>query len=119
MQTVQFQCGHCGSLMGVGVDLLGQQVRCPTCQQIVTAPASAAPAPPEPVSSDSDPENLFLQNLQSAPIGEAPKPAPETVVSSAPDSPAPEPDTRAPAAVEPTPDTSLPWHDAAALAGAP
>jgi hypothetical protein len=48
MQTVNFQCGHCGKLMAVSVDFLGQQVRCPHCQQVVLAPAasvSTAPAP--------------------------------------------------------------------------
>src|SRR3954468_5525969 len=43
MQTVNFQCGHCGNLMGVSVEFLGQQVRCPHCQQVVVAPASAGP----------------------------------------------------------------------------
>jgi hypothetical protein len=51
METVNFQCGHCGNLMAVGTDHLGQQVRCPHCQQVVVAPphapapAAAAPAP--------------------------------------------------------------------------
>jgi hypothetical protein len=45
METVNFQCGHCGQLMGVGADHLGQQVRCPHCQQVVVAPAMEA-APP-------------------------------------------------------------------------
>jgi hypothetical protein len=48
MQTVNFQCGHCGKLMGVTENLLGQQVRCPHCQQVVIAPPSAAPQPPPP-----------------------------------------------------------------------
>jgi hypothetical protein len=48
MQTVTFQCGHCGKLMGVSSNFLGQQVRCPHCQQVVLAPASAGPAPPPP-----------------------------------------------------------------------
>jgi hypothetical protein len=43
-QTVNFQCGHCGKLMAVGVEFLGQQVRCPHCQQVVLAPAANAPA---------------------------------------------------------------------------
>ena len=46
MQTVQFQCGHCGKLMGVGSEHLGQQVRCPHCQQIVVAPLPTAAPPP-------------------------------------------------------------------------
>src|SRR5262245_60167276 len=45
MQTVNFQCGHCGKLMGVSAEHLGQQVRCPSCQQVVLAPASGGPAP--------------------------------------------------------------------------
>ena len=49
MQTVQFQCGHCGKLMGVGIDSLGQQVRCPHCQQVVVAPPAAPPPAPPPV----------------------------------------------------------------------
>jgi DNA-directed RNA polymerase subunit RPC12/RpoP len=44
MQTVQFQCGHCGKLMGVGSEYLGQQVRCPHCQQVVVAPPANPPA---------------------------------------------------------------------------
>jgi hypothetical protein len=44
MQPVQFQCGLCGKLMAVGNEHLGQQVRCPHCQQVVVAPPPAAPA---------------------------------------------------------------------------
>ena len=61
MQTVNFRCGHCNNLMAVSHDYLGQQVRCPTCQNVVLAPSSApspatapAPTPPAP-----EPENLF------------------------------------------------------------
>jgi hypothetical protein len=45
MDNVQFQCGHCGSLMAVSPDLLGQQVHCPNCQEVVLAPAPADEAP--------------------------------------------------------------------------
>jgi hypothetical protein len=48
MQTVNFQCGHCAKLMAVGVEYLGQQVRCPHCQQVVIAPLAAAPPAPVP-----------------------------------------------------------------------
>jgi hypothetical protein len=48
MATVNFQCGHCHNLMAVGQEFLGQQVRCPHCQQVVLAPAPAAPPPPDP-----------------------------------------------------------------------
>ncbi|HEV3261073.1 MAG TPA: hypothetical protein VG013_29750 [Gemmataceae bacterium] len=66
MQTVNFLCGHCHNLMAVGTDNLGQQVRCPHCQQVVTAPAAevpaavpgaAAPAPAEP--SPAEKESIF------------------------------------------------------------
>jgi hypothetical protein len=38
MHTVTFTCSHCNNLMAVGGDQLGQQVRCPTCQNVVVAP---------------------------------------------------------------------------------
>jgi hypothetical protein len=47
MATVNFQCGHCHNLMAVGEEFLGQQVRCPHCQQVVLAPAPAPPSPAE------------------------------------------------------------------------
>ncbi len=69
MQTVNFQCGSCGNLMAVGVEYLGQQVRCPHCQQVVMAPGSDVPAPPDPpppriddpfrILSDSPNEDIF------------------------------------------------------------
>lgn len=46
MQPVQFQCGHCGQIMGVSGEHLGRHVRCPHCQQIVVAPAQASATPP-------------------------------------------------------------------------
>jgi len=45
MDNVSMQCGSCGQLMAVAESSLGQQVRCPHCQQVVLAPA----APPEPL----------------------------------------------------------------------
>jgi hypothetical protein len=53
MQTVNFNCPHCGNLMAVGTNLLGRNVRCPHCKQVVRAPAApneGAPAPPPPPS---------------------------------------------------------------------
>ncbi|HEV3144459.1 MAG TPA: hypothetical protein VGZ47_11280 [Gemmataceae bacterium] len=44
MQTVTFTCVYCNNLMAVSTEFLGHQVRCPTCNQIVQAPA-VAPAP--------------------------------------------------------------------------
>ncbi|MBY0228438.1 MAG: hypothetical protein K2W96_04070 [Gemmataceae bacterium] len=55
MQTLNFQCGHCGGLMAVGTEHVGQQVRCPHCQQVVVAPA-ATPAPePSPAPAPAAP----------------------------------------------------------------
>jgi hypothetical protein len=51
MGTVNFECGHCHSLMAVGEEHLGQQVRCPHCQQIVLAPAPAPPPGPVDLAS--------------------------------------------------------------------
>lgn len=52
MQAVRFQCGRCGKQMQVGANLLGKQVRCPHCQQVILAPASApVPAPAAPVAA--------------------------------------------------------------------
>ena len=48
MQTVQFQCGHCNKLMAVGVEHLGQQVRCPHCQAGRGRPGRGPRRPPTP-----------------------------------------------------------------------
>jgi len=45
MENVTFQCGSCGQVMAVGASSVGQQVRCPHCQQVVLAPAPTSPAP--------------------------------------------------------------------------
>lgn len=64
MQTVNFQCGHCGKLMAVGNAHLGQQVRCPHCQQIVIAPPSASnPTPP----SESEAASGLVETILHAP----------------------------------------------------
>jgi hypothetical protein len=62
MQTVNFQCGHCGKLMAVGSDFLGLQVRCPHCQQVVVAPPPAPAPPPEP-----GPASGLVETILSAP----------------------------------------------------
>ena len=51
MQTVNFNCSFCGKLMAVGTNLLGRNVRCPHCKQVLQAPATAgavSPASPPP-----------------------------------------------------------------------
>jgi hypothetical protein len=77
MQPVNFKCGHCGNLMAVGAEFLGQQVRCPHCQQVVIAPSAAqlSAVPPGPDKTamlpppgrddfpafDDRTENVFLE----------------------------------------------------------
>jgi phage FluMu protein Com len=46
METVNIQCGHCGNLMAVEIAFLGQQLRCPHCQEIVDAPVPHQEGPP-------------------------------------------------------------------------
>src|SRR5262245_25025218 len=69
MQTVNFKCGHCGQVMAVGRDNLGQQVRCPHCQQIVMAPVSDSPAPaplgPSPFGGLNEHEDIFTQKKET------------------------------------------------------
>jgi DNA-directed RNA polymerase subunit RPC12/RpoP len=64
MDLVNFQCGHCGRLMAVEPALLGQQVRCPHCEQAVLAPAAeAAPGttPADPFAPVSEmPEEIRI-----------------------------------------------------------
>ncbi len=61
MQTVTFSCPHCNNLMAVGAELLGQQVRCPTCQQVVVAPN---PDTPPPMQSDMTDQFSFDQPIK-------------------------------------------------------
>ena len=61
MQTVNFNCPHCGNLMAVSTNLLGRNVRCPHCKQVVQAPATAGeplattPVPPAPPRAPAPP----------------------------------------------------------------
>ena len=62
MQTVNFPCGHCGKLMAVITEHMGQQVRCPNCQQIVVAPPkppAPAPFPVLHIPSEEAPDSIF------------------------------------------------------------
>src|SRR5579885_2651636 len=66
MDKVQFPCGHCGQLLAVPANLAGQAVRCPHCQQVVTAPAAApalAAAPP-PAPPEAPPAPDLLQETR-------------------------------------------------------
>jgi hypothetical protein len=146
MQTVQFQCGNCGGMMGVGQEFLGQQVRCPSCQQVVVAPAASAPESAS--GADGNADDLFLANLETAPIGDPPKtepqpePTPTATSTEAPPTSEPAPPTEpASEAIVPgqashgvvsdpaahgtvaadtaTQDASLPWNDPAARSAGP
>ncbi len=72
METVKFQCGHCRNLMAVGAQYLGQQVRCPHCQQVVVAPAPTPPVPaPAPAPAPFAPPGPALNETAFLP----PRPA--------------------------------------------
>src|SRR5215469_509745 len=78
METVNFQCGHCRQLLAVSKQHLGQQVRCPHCQQVVVAPPQEAAVPPSaPVPPPQDP---FSAAFSFAP----PKPEEHDSIFSAP-----------------------------------
>jgi phage FluMu protein Com len=72
MQPIQFQCGHCGKLMAVSSQHLGQQVRCPHCQQVVMPP-SPAPTLPSPKTG----EDRVEMGPVPAPPGSLPGTAPQ------------------------------------------
>jgi hypothetical protein len=41
METMNVQCGNCKQLLAVSLEVLGQQVRCPHCKQVILTPAPA------------------------------------------------------------------------------
>jgi hypothetical protein len=119
MGQVNFQCGHCGQLMGVTEEFLGQQVRCPHCQQVVLAPAGPAPAapdlpptlfapPPQELESIFTPPDVSDEDLFGGSAGPRielppepvwappPAPPPEPAWVPPPEPPPPEPATLAP-----------------------
>jgi hypothetical protein len=57
MEHMNFACGHCGQLMAVPVDNLGQPVLCPHCQHPVQPPTAAEANPPP--SRDPSEEPVF------------------------------------------------------------
>jgi hypothetical protein len=59
MATVNFECGHCHNLMAVGEEFLGQQVRCPHCQQVVLAPVLSPEGPSVEVPAPPEHESIF------------------------------------------------------------
>jgi len=71
METLTFQCGHCNKLMAVGVANLGQQVRCPHCQQVVIAPSQPAPTSALPEAA-KEPDPLAANPATDSPFAVAP-----------------------------------------------
>ncbi|MFL5241711.1 MAG: hypothetical protein ACJ8FY_06355 [Gemmataceae bacterium] len=69
MEIVNLQCGHCGNLMGVEAAFLGQQLRCPHCQEVVAAPST----PPDIHSLDAPPQ---AASIAETPQIDAPPPSP-------------------------------------------
>lgn len=63
MQTVNFNCPHCGNLMAVGTNLLGRNVRCPHCKTVVRAPAAPGDPPPPPPPPAPPPVHVPQFNL--------------------------------------------------------
>src|SRR5438445_164080 len=77
MPANTIQCGNCQNLMSVEDHHLGQQVRCPHCQQVVAVPGSAAtisgPAeiPPSPTPAPTD-FSSFPVDFPSASLASSP-----------------------------------------------
>ncbi len=63
MQTVNFNCSFCEKMMAVGLNLLGRNVRCPHCKQVVQAPAAGGAAAPAAPKQRTPPRDL--QSFQS------------------------------------------------------
>jgi hypothetical protein len=115
MDTITIQCGRCGNVMAVGLDHLGQQVRCPHCQEVVLAPAGTSPASPElfaaaltpgpegagPSARDEHPESIFAPVHDEDVMGGGARPQVEVPLEPPalpPPSPAaPQPDAAPPA----------------------
>ncbi len=77
MQTVNFPCSFCSKPMAVGLNLLGRNVRCPHCKQVVQAPVSAnapvaAPPPPPPPPPPQPPPPTPKVDGQESIFGDAP-----------------------------------------------
>jgi hypothetical protein len=53
MEHLNFSCGHCGQLMAIPADHLGQPVLCPHCQRPVQPP-TPAPAHPGPAKESAN-----------------------------------------------------------------
>ncbi len=74
--------------MGVPAELLGKQVRCPHCKQVVLAPVTAGPAPPPAAVVSPAPPPPVLQPPPPVP---APMPKPQPVAVAPPPAPVPVP----------------------------
>lgn len=74
---ITFPCPFCTRRMGVLAELLGRQVRCPHCKQVVVAPVTAGTPPaPVAVAEPQQPAPVTIPT-PSTPTVVAPLPAPE------------------------------------------
>jgi hypothetical protein len=65
--TTEVLCGRCGELLDIPAELLGQDVKCPTCQHEFSVP------PPIPLGSPVGAEEVDTKKLRSV---NPPKPSP-------------------------------------------
>lgn len=85
MNPSTFRCGHCGDLLTVGPELLGQAVRCPHCQQVVLPPLATSPTADAASCSPSTPAtagSLFIVDGPTAVNPDLSVPAGPAVVAS-------------------------------------
>jgi hypothetical protein len=105
MTTATFKCSHCQKLLAVKSAYLGQSVRCPHCQQVVTAPASvaAASAPvPLPLHFSDDRTGSLFGDVLTEPRPDAGRlPSPAAAAPSSPPAAPPPPPAVPPVAVPP------------------
>jgi predicted Zn finger-like uncharacterized protein len=79
MATLITTCPSCNGPLRVPEELVGQRVRCPSCQTVFHAAAPAAPPAPEPAEAPERPlwKNLQLELDKGDPTNPDKAPAPE------------------------------------------
>lgn len=132
MPAITFQCGNCKNLMAVEEHLLGQQVRCPHCQQVMVASGTIPVVPSEigPIQAEGPTELSDISGIISSvfPVSTPPHHEEESIFTNVPRAtddlfgePVPGPVVEiptesAPAASSPLP---LPWPESTTNGPAP